>query len=205
MSNIQESLLQAAIPGQSLTDEPKNFPWERPAEYSDPIKAAEYELKKLNDLDTVDSIVTLLHAKFPVIALAETIKTNSQAEGLYNPDIGLLITPVIKEQLVAIAEEADIEFVMGDEEDLEEIKKQKEERVSSLVAKKIMAVLKDDPEDELLQDALSFVKEDTEELNIDKNADDIMMSSNKPEIKIEPEEDTLVAAAPTGLMSRSTM
>ena len=68
MSNIQESLLQAAIPGQSLTDEPKNFPWERPAEYSDPIKAAEYELKKLNDLDTVDSIVTLLHAKFPVIA-----------------------------------------------------------------------------------------------------------------------------------------
>ena len=205
MSNVQENLLQAAIPGQSLTDTPKNFPWERPAEYSDPTEAAQYELKKLNDLDTVDSVVTLLHSKFPVIALAETIKTNSQADGLYNPDVGLLITPVIVQQLVTIGEEAEIDFVMGDEKDLDEIQKQKEERVSSLVSKKIMDILKDDPEDELLQDALSFVKEDTEELNIDKNADDIMMSSNKPEIKIEPEEDTLVAAAPTGLMSRSTI
>ena len=78
MSNVQENLLQAAIPGQSLTDTPKNFPWERAAEYSDPTEAAQYELKKLNDLDTVDSVVTLLHSKFPVIALAETIKTNSQ-------------------------------------------------------------------------------------------------------------------------------
>ena len=203
--SVQENLLQASIPGQSLTDTPKNFPWERPAEYSDPTEAAQYELKKLNNLDTVDSVVTLLHAKFPVIALAETIKTNSQADGLYNPDVGLLITPVITQQLVSIAEEADIEFVMGDEKDLDEIEKQKEERVSSLVSRKIMDILKDDPEDELLKDALSFVKEDTEKLNMDKNPDDIMMSSNEPEIKIEPEEDTLVAAAPTGLMSRSTM
>tara|TARA_R100001369_G_scaffold71617_1_gene99558 strand:+ start:1330 stop:1944 length:615 start_codon:yes stop_codon:yes gene_type:complete len=203
--SVQENLLQASIPGQSLTDTPKNFPWERPAEYSDPTEAAQYELKKLNNLDTVDSVVTLLHAKFPVIALAETIKTNSQADGLYNPDVGLLITPVITQQLVSIAEEADIEFVMGDEKDLDEIEKQKEERVSSLVSRKIMDILKDDPEDELLKDALSFVKEDTEKLNMDKNPDDIMMSSNEPEIKIEPEEDELISDAPTGLMSRSTM
>ena len=137
--------------------------------------------------------------------LTETIKTNSQADGLYNPDVGLLITPVITQQLVSIAEEADIEFVMGDEKDLDEIEKQKEERVSSLVSRKIMDILKDDPEDELLKDALSFVKEDTEKLNMDKNPDDIMMSSNEPEIKIEPEEDELISDAPTGLMSRSTM
>jgi len=31
------------------------------------------------------------------------------------------------------------------------------------------------------------------------------MSSNEPEIKIEPEEDELISDAPTGLMSRSTM
>ena len=96
MSNIQESLLQAAIPGQSLTDEPKNFPWERAAEYSDPTEAARYELKKLNKPEILDSILALLQTGFPIIPLAETIKTNSQAAGLYNPDIGLLITPVIK-------------------------------------------------------------------------------------------------------------
>ena len=209
MSNVQENLLQAAIPGQSLTDTPKNFPWERPAEYSDPTEAAQYELKKLNDLDTVDSVVTLLHSKFPVIALAETIKTNSQADGLYNPDVGLLITPVIVQQLVTIGEEAEIDFVMGDEKDLDEIQKQKEERVSSLVSKKIMDILKDDPEDELLQDALSFVKEDTtetsEEINTEENPDAIMMSSDEPEIRTEPEENMIVENKPTGLMSRSTI
>ena len=64
---------------------------------------------------------------------------------------------------------------MGDEKDLDELQKQKEERVSSLVSKKIMDILKDDPEDELLQDALSFVKEDTtetsEEINTEENPD----------------------------------
>ena len=48
MSKVQENLLQAPIPGQSLTDTPKNFPWERAAEYSDPTEAARFELKRLN-------------------------------------------------------------------------------------------------------------------------------------------------------------
>ena len=72
-----------------------------------------------------------------------------------------------------------------------------------------MDILKDDPEDELLQDALSFVKEDTtetsEEINTEENPDDIMMSSDEPEIRTEPEENMIVENKPTGLMSRSTI
>ena len=33
-------LLKAPIPGQSLTDEPKNYPWENPPEITDPEEGA---------------------------------------------------------------------------------------------------------------------------------------------------------------------
>ena len=36
---MEEFLLQAPVPGQSLTDEPKNFPWERPADITDQNEA----------------------------------------------------------------------------------------------------------------------------------------------------------------------
>ena len=48
---MEEFLLQAPIPGQSLTDEPKNFPWERPAEMSDPEEAIKFHLENLNEPD----------------------------------------------------------------------------------------------------------------------------------------------------------
>ena len=158
--SIQENLMQAAIPGQSLTDTPKNFPWERPAEYTDPTQAAQYELDKLNQPDVLDSVVTLLHAKFPVIALAETIKTNSQSDGLYNPDVGLLITPVITQQLVSTAEDAGIDYVMGDEESEEERSEKEDQRVDAILQKKLTSMLTKDPKDEIVSDALDFLRDE---------------------------------------------
>ena len=36
------SFLEAPIPGQSLTDEPKNWPWENPPEMVDPDEVTFY-------------------------------------------------------------------------------------------------------------------------------------------------------------------
>ena len=45
---MEEFLLQAPIPGQSLTDEPKNFPWENPADISEPNEALMYHIERIN-------------------------------------------------------------------------------------------------------------------------------------------------------------
>jgi|TARA_R110002074_G_scaffold102321_2_gene221120 hypothetical protein len=203
MSNVQESLLQAAIPGQSLTDEPKNFPWERAAEYSDPTEAARYELKKLNKPEVLDSVLALLQTGFPIIPLAETIKTNSQAEGLYNPDIGLLIAPVIIQQLVSTAEDAGLDYVMGDEVDEEEMSDKEDERVDAMLRKKITKLLTKDPKDEIVSDALDFLKDEPSSDIADNIEEAEMMDTQEEQEGVEIEEPK--EEKPMGLMSRSTM
>jgi len=40
---------EAPIPGQSLTGRPKNYPWERPPEITDPEVATQMHLMRLSD------------------------------------------------------------------------------------------------------------------------------------------------------------
>jgi len=201
--SVQENLLQAPIPGQSLTDTPKNFPWERSAEYSDPTEAARFELKRLNRPKAIDSVLALLQVGFPIIGLAETIKTNSQAEGLYNPDVGLLITPVIVEQLVSTANDAGMDYVMGDEEDEEELTRQEEERVEALLKKDIVKLLTKNPDDDLIEDALGSLEE------IEQESPMLKLTLNEEEEKkeepVEMTENITEEVKPMGLMNRSTM
>jgi len=188
MSKVQENLLQAPIPGQSLTDTPKNFPWERPSEYSDPTEAARFELKRLNRPEALDSILSLLQVGFPIIPLAETIKTNSQAEGLYNPDIGLLITPIITQQLISTAEDAGIEYVMGDEESEEARTEKEDQRVEAMLQKKITKMLTKDPKDEIVSDALDFLKDEPASDIADNIAEAEMMDTQEEQEVVEMEE-----------------
>ena len=203
MSKVQENLLQAPIPGQSLTDTPKNFPWERAAEYSDPTEAARFELKRLNRPEALDSILSLLQVGFPIIPLAETIKTNSQAEGLYNPDIGLLITPIITQQLISTAEDAGIEYVMGDEESEEAKTEKEDQRVEAMLQKKLTKMLTKDPKDEIVSDALDFLKDEPASDIADNIAEAEMVDTQEDQEVVEMEEPK--EEKPMGLMSRSTM
>ena len=202
--SIQENLFQSAIPGQSLTDTPQNFPWERPAEFTDPTEAARFELKRLNKPEALDSVLALLQVGFPIIPLAETIKTNSQAEGLYNPDVGLLITPVITQQLVSTAQDAGIDYVMGDEESEEERSEKEDQRVDAILQKKLTKMLTKDPKDEIVSDALDFLRDEPTSDIADKieEAESVDVQEEEEEVAeiTEPEEQKSM-----GLMSRSTM
>ena len=42
-------LFNRPIPGQALTDEPKNYPWERPPEISEPNEVIRYHLDRISD------------------------------------------------------------------------------------------------------------------------------------------------------------
>ena len=44
------------IPGQALTDEPKNYPWERPPEITEPNEAVRYHLDRISDPEVIDNI-----------------------------------------------------------------------------------------------------------------------------------------------------
>jgi len=135
-------LLKAPIPGQSLTDEPKNYPWENPPEITDPEEAIAMHMSKFNDPEVIDNMLDLLDIGFPVRALAESILTASVAAGWHSIDVSLLVAPFMHEHIISMANEAGVSYVEGFEKD-EEAAQEKERQ---FILAKATQMLKDTPE-----------------------------------------------------------
>lgn len=137
-------LLKAPIPGQSLTDEPKNYPWENPPEITDPEEAIAMHMSKFNDPEVIDNMLDLLDVGFPVRALAESILTASVAAGWHSIDVSLIVAPFIHEHIISMANEAGISYVEGFEKD-EEAAQEKERQ---FILAKAREMLKSTPKEE---------------------------------------------------------
>lgn len=137
-------LLKAPIPGQSLTDEPKNYPWENPPETSDPEEAIAMHLSKFNSPDVIDNMLDLLDMGFPVRAMAESILTASVAAGRHSIDVSLIIAPFMHEHIISIANEAGVKYKEG----LDESKADKEAKERERIRSKVAAALKSTPEED---------------------------------------------------------
>jgi len=137
-------LLKAPIPGQSLTDEPKNYPWENPPEITDPEEAIAMHMSKFNDPEVIDNMLDLLDVGFPVRALAESILTASVAAGWHSIDVSLIVAPFIHEHIISMANESGISYVEGFEKD-EEAAQEKERQ---FILAKAREMLKSTPKEE---------------------------------------------------------
>ena len=137
-------LLKAPIPGQSLTDEPKNYPWENPPEITDPEEAIAMHMSKFNDPEVIDNMLDLLDVGFPVRALAESILTASVAAGWHSIDVSLIVAPFIHEHIISMANEAGVSYVEGFEKD-EEAEQEKERQ---FILAKAREMLKSTPKEE---------------------------------------------------------
>ena len=64
-------IFERPIPGQSLTTEPKNVPYENPPEIVDPELAAMAHLQKINNADAVEDLLFFLESGVSVVTLTE--------------------------------------------------------------------------------------------------------------------------------------
>ena len=104
MRNMKaETRLRAPIPGQSLTDEPRGYAWERPSEYSTPEEALQFYLPRITAKETLEDIMLALDNGFPLATLVKGIYMNGVMEGKHSIDIGLLIAPVLHEIILSAA------------------------------------------------------------------------------------------------------
>ena len=183
-------LLNAPIAGQSLTDTPKNYPWERPAEISDPREAIKFHMDGLSSPEALDNIVELIQMGVPLRALAKTALTTAQMEGIHSVDVSLIIGDVVFEELVSIAEEAGLDYKTGDEPSEIEAKEKEDELVLAMLRKKL--------------DALDPESEDTGEEMMRQV--ETMMAEPQEEEQQDTEEmpmmESPVEEAPRGLMAR---
>jgi transcriptional regulator of met regulon len=108
------------IPGQSLTAEPKNAPYENPPEMNTEEDAVMWHLERLSTPDRVEALVDMLELGLDVVTLTEGVLRGAVLEGRHSIDISLIIAPVIHEFIVGTAEKVGIDFDEGLPDDTEQ-------------------------------------------------------------------------------------
>lgn len=101
------------IPGQSLTVEPRNAPYERPPEIVDPEEALMVHLTKLNDPDALADMVNWVEMGLDIQTLTEGIVRSAVMEGIHTIDVSLIVAPVIHEFIRTAMDELGVEYDEG--------------------------------------------------------------------------------------------
>ena len=119
INNNKKILSDMPIAGQSLTHELGARPWQSPPQYIKPQEAIKHYFERLSNPEDGSKILSALEMGVPVETLTEAIQLGGVMEGLHTIDVGVIISPVIAEILIGLAESAEIEYTVEDE-DMEE-------------------------------------------------------------------------------------
>jgi len=165
------------IPGQSLTTEPKNAPYERPPEIVDPVEALNVHIENLLKPGAMEDALYFLEYGVDLVTLVQGILRGAVMEGIHSIDVSLIIAPVIHEYIKGFADADGVDYKEGWETEEEE--KALSYRRDAARAKKLMDKLREEEG----QAIPTTMKEMTEE----------------PEMEPEVEEEE---PAKTGLMAR---
>ena len=109
----QKPLLDAPIPGMSMTHELGARPWQTPAQYTTVDEAIEYYMSRMATEEYMEQAVEVLEMGVPVTTIANTMQMASVMEGKHSIDVGMLVTPLIMEMLMLIGENAGIKYDDG--------------------------------------------------------------------------------------------
>ena len=98
--------IRRPIPGQSLTNDPEQpWPWEGQPKFSDMNDALEYFFDKFTEEELFEDLMDLLEDGVPVMSLVEIFLQQGFQEGLFNPDLMLLLAEPLAYMLIALADE----------------------------------------------------------------------------------------------------
>lgn len=178
------------IPGQSLTAEPMNAPYERPPEISDPVDAANWHLNRLSEDDRQDAIVKLLDMDMSVEVIAQGILRGAVMEGIHSVDTSLIIGALIHEYIFHIGTVNNIDFI-DFEENPEELRQEANANATSnryRIRKRMQAM-----GDELVNEEVTSI------LTVGDTSDDM---TAEEALGSKTGTSGVVASSPKGLMSR---
>jgi len=109
--NLSPDNLQAPIPGMSLTQPPREMPFENPPELSELPDVIEYYSKKLLDTEIEDSLLMTIDEGASVDAIAEFLITSGTMNSIHSLDLAFLVSPVVKELIMYVADSAGVDFI----------------------------------------------------------------------------------------------
>ena len=187
------SVFDRPIPGQSLTDTPKNYPWERPPEMSDPDQTLRYYINKLENPDTLDNALQLLEeSDMTLTGLVKGVMRTGVSQGLHSIDVGLIVAPAVHAYIKGVADIIGVDY----DEGLPKtgMDSEKERKLASLKAVDMLADIGVE-----LPTSSDVASMDTEEGMED------MPTEEEEDIQVEVEDDMMAEEEPMGLMARRSV
>lgn len=177
------------IPGQSLTDIPKNSPWERPPEIVDVGEVVKYYIQKLADEDVMDDLAITFEMGADLESIVETMMLTGSMKGVHTVEAGMLAGPVIGTFITQAMSSYGVD-VKQSIVDPKEAKKQKGERRLRMILKEYMqrTDVEQDEGYELISDMAEAADVETE------------AAPEEPQVEEQPMEQP--AEQPQGLMAK---
>jgi hypothetical protein len=175
------------IPGQSLTsnpDEPR--PFEGPPDFTNFKEALDYTAAELLLEENYTPMVLAMGDGIPVTDLAMQIGYVGFREGKWNPDLMMMLIEPLMYLLMALAEKADIQYRIDDEDDEDD-----EDSILEDKVKNIAETLKSKEMGKMPKGALpSDIVEKIESLDMPKES--LLAKTEEPMIEEEQPQQSLL-------------
>ena len=134
------------IAGQSLTTEPKNNPWENPAEMSDVEDITMFYIERMANDEVINDLAAVCDAGISLKPIVDTIISSAVMRGIHSIDAGMLVAPIIHEFLKQAISTTGVD-VKNDGKDYQKEADQKEIQRFQIAAGKYLSENPDDGTD----------------------------------------------------------
>lgn len=104
MMKPKKNLVGAPIPGQSLTREPGSRPYEQPPQFTTEEEALDYLMPKILNAEVGVRLANLAERGMNIEAVADSILIGGFAQGMWTPDLAVLIAVPTLEMLAKSTE-----------------------------------------------------------------------------------------------------
>lgn len=196
------AMFDAPIPGQSLTTEPKNYPWERPPEMADIDEVISFYMKGMSSPKVIDNLLDMLELDTPVDAIVNAYTTVNVMKGMHNVDVKLLVSPVLHEYIATIGKAAGID-VKSSFDEVNTGDADNEQATIQLINKRVNEIeISEDEEDD---EGVELMRQTAEMLSSGSGMNEEPMMSpleEEEEPMPMPSTEEQQPSPPTGLMSR---
>ena len=108
------------LPGESLTRDPDDrMPFEQPPKFTDRNDALEYHFELFTEEDNYAGIMEALESGVSIMEVVQVFLMQGFRDGLYNPDMMLMLAEPLAYMIAALAERAEVEFtIMNDPDEM---------------------------------------------------------------------------------------
>lgn len=108
------------IPGMAMTHELGARPWQSPSQMITVEEGIDFYVSRLTDNKLAGRLLDIIEIGVPLTAIAETLTLGGVMQGLHTIDVAVLVNPVLVELMEGLAKNAEVPYVVGDEDETNE-------------------------------------------------------------------------------------